>query len=202
MSAWDAVAAVGSLVLFIGLLFFAVVRVQASADPKASFEESYTTVNGRITECSFWLIRHLCLCTTQTGPRLAKAGYAMLALIFTMFVPVAALALSGIPDLSEQGVAVGAGALVWSCLLESGSLPDRTRINATPVIAIDVWLFAVVLVIADLLLVLFQVTNLFGTSGSLWAAAVGASFVALADLASVAVGLAFAAASHHPLADP
>lgn len=81
---------------------------------------------------------------------------------------------------------------------------ERTRRmnGGVAVIGIELWLFAVLFVVADLLLLLFQATETFGTSGALWAAAVGASFVALADLASASVGLAFAAANRHPLADP
>lgn len=137
-------------------------------------------------------------------PRFKGFGYAVATLAFTALVPLAALALTGIPDLSADGVAVGLGALFWSCLLESATLTERTRRmnGGVAVIGIELWLFAVLFVVADLLLLLFQATETFGTSGALWAAAVGASFVALADLASASVGLAFAAANRHPLADP
>ena len=199
---------IAAIVGFAGLLaFFGASAMHLVGVPNgaARFERSYANANQRILDCLFWALRHAWKAFADGGvlERLARAavamgiGAAMVAL--STYVVVQADA----PPLDDQGIAVGIGALLWSCVLEGAALPERAGRVANKIIwDRPLWALALLLLIFDLLLLLVAAVGWFGT-GSTGAGAVGASFVALADVTSFAFGLALAAqAEESPLGDP
>jgi hypothetical protein len=197
----DQILSVVGFVVLLVLLFASSVHLYQAPSGLVRFENSYANANQRIVECLFWCIRHLRKALTEGAvrQRVARAALASWIAVSMIILSVLIVIRSDAPSLDGDGIAAAAGALIWSCVLESVSLPERTqRLAGIAVVGVPVWFLAILLTVADLLLLLVTAAGWFG-SGAAEAGAVGASFVALADLTSFAFGLALAAQSPQSL---
>jgi hypothetical protein len=199
----DAVIIVGA-VLIVVTVAGAFLGFSESQDKRNRFERCYATVDARLTEGVWWLARHAWRAArdSERGERVLPAIFAATTVVTTALLPAAALKASQAGLLSRQGIAAGVGALVWGCILEGTSLPERiAALVRRPVWSVELWKIAVILGMADVALVTVGLAHNFA-SEVFGAAISGAAFVAGADIVSLLVGFVLCPWEPYPLVGP
>jgi hypothetical protein len=127
---------------------------------------------------------------------------ALVIVVTTSGVPVVALIEADKPQLAEHGVALGIGGLLWGCLIEVTGIAERTaRMSGKPVFsgspADCLWGVTAF----NLGMVLLAAQPFFLGDANVKAALLGAGFVALADLVSIAWCIPLAQRDNRPLGE-
>jgi hypothetical protein len=190
--------------LFVVGGLYIVTRFNSLPNKRDAFEHHYATVGARIAESAYWTVRHICLALAgdQPGRRAKSAVYAGLVLLTTLAAPLGAVGAGAAPGFDKHGIAAAVGALLWGCLLESATLPDRTQeLTGRRLPAIDLYLFIIGLVVLDVLLMVVALTNDF-SDARLDVGIRFASLVAMADVISVLWGFVLSPWSRYPLGEP
>lgn len=194
----------GGLLTVIAGLWMAASRLNRRSQPAVAFERTYATVSAHVVEFLYWTAREVGGVFAPRSTRSShavRAAFAIALVAMTILFPVAAIAASDEPELRDHGVALGVGGLLWALVLETSSLPSRTRgLMGTQVLSLPVWQWALLLIASDVALLVG--TALYpGLSDTVHVALVGASYVALADIVSAYIGFMLSPFSRYPLSE-
>jgi hypothetical protein len=195
MNAKDILLATCLALLPLGLLR-AGTTLRRRADWERRLTDAHATLFARVGEAVLQLARNAA--PAVRGPRRAQHVGACLAALLFIAILVAPPVLAERLDLAEAGrdagLALTLGTIVWSALTEMpGVVERRPHLSPTPEPLPTLVLVLVVLVLDVGVTMLALSGALEGAAASTFA--LGASFVAAADIVSAAVGLVAAACS-------
>ena len=199
----DAAAVLG-LALLVGSFLRAAYKLQRRVNPGRHLARAYASPYGRIVDGFYWTARHLRQ-ATRTPNRAASLQAAWGSFwigALTAAVPIAAVVAAETPSLDKHGLALGVGAVVWSCVVEVAGMSERIeRLARATVISVPVaFSISAVAVLNVIVVIIAAVPLVSGEAGK--TAAIGAAFIAMADLMSALWGLILAGQHDHPLMDP